>query len=665
VPSKRLLYIYSFVAFIIITCAYSTGIYGPFVSCGATHKQDTIDPEQPHAIAPVVLSDSSSRFYDDFTTSPDGYDPDLWTLETYGENDFSWDGDTVVGLTAWGHGYRTLVSTQDFSSSMRATCRAKWADSNSLPAFGWTDVIPDAWNYHPTAGENGVWVEFNWPEARRLSLYAQKDGVRSYQTITIDDYSVYHNYEIIWAPGKASLIVDNQERASLTTNIPEVSLPFKVLVTAWAGDAQGQWLYVDYVDIAPIAWSDDFNDGDYDGWDVDLGGWSAADNIMRATASDWNAVHHSSTVSNGTWSFDVYHMGSDGIEVWFICNTLGGPYNMATDGYQVALDQSRGAFELWKRTGYDPDISTKIDSYSIPGGPEGWWHIAVTRDSEGRIRAYLNGTLRLEAVDTLFNTSSYFCLNTFNTQAVDNIVVNTEVTPPLAIISGTVVEEISLEPIVDVTIELYDNHDGLLQTTTTEMDGTYEFYGLEEGEEYNVSMVVPPGAITHDLKKKPASSGDIVNFTIYWRRLEIQLTGEFDYLENEPIKIRLTALVVDADSREIASGAAVRMAIYGPTGTSPVLEDIMQERLSGVYVYTTPKTIEQYNLDKGIYLVHVNVFYSRGPSYYGIVEFHIDPPAHVNSQDSATLVTIACVGLAGICAFAAGWRLRERRAGSG
>ena len=204
------------------------------------------------------------------------------------------------------------------------------------------------------------------------------------------------------------------------------------------------------------------------------------------------------------------------------------------------------------------------------------------------MQLYLNGSLQLQATDSYYTSSLYFYLQFFNNpweHAVDNIVAHTEVTPPLAI-SGSVVEEISLEPVAGVTIKLYDDHDGLLQTTTTEMDGTYKFYGLEEGEEYNVSMVVPLGAITHDLKKKPASSGDIVNFTIYWRQLEVQLTGEFDYLENEPIKIRLTALVVDADSREIASGATVRIVVYGPTGTSPVLEDIMQERLPGVYVYT-------------------------------------------------------------------------------
>jgi hypothetical protein len=49
----------------------------------------------------------------------------------------------------------------------------------------------------------------------------------------------------------------------------------------------------------------------------------------------------------------------------------------------------------------------------------------------GRIDVYINGVLRLQATDTMFNSSSYFVFETYNTQAIDNIVVKDTSEPPI------------------------------------------------------------------------------------------------------------------------------------------------------------------------------------------------------------------------------------------
>ncbi len=191
---------------------------------------------------------------DDFTSDATGYDSGLWTVEEFGPGEVIWEQGTILAIHAWDHGYRTLITNRIFSPGCTAVFRAKFSDWNALPAFGWTDAEPQPdvhgpWNYHPTIGPNGVWVEFNWPYARQLSLYTQSNYVLSRQTITVPDYTNYHDYEISWDQGIATLSIDDVVVASLTTNVPTVPLPVKMLVTAWAGEGQGQRLRLDSFEI--------------------------------------------------------------------------------------------------------------------------------------------------------------------------------------------------------------------------------------------------------------------------------------------------------------------------------------------------------------------------------------------------------------------------------
>lgn len=50
-------------------------------------------------------------------------------------------------------------------------------------------------------------------------------------------------------------------------------------------------------------------------------------------------------------------------------------------------------------------------------------------------------------------------------------------------------------------------------------------------------------------------------------RLTVKLSGDFDYSDKEAIKVRLAALVEDANTLKTVSGATVDIAIYDPDGT--------------------------------------------------------------------------------------------------
>jgi hypothetical protein len=56
---------------------------------------------------------------------------------------------------------------------------------------------------------------------------------------------------------------------------------------------------------AEIVWSDDFDDGTYDGWTVGEGSFSASEYMLEATGEFPNNIYHESSVITGTWSFDV------------------------------------------------------------------------------------------------------------------------------------------------------------------------------------------------------------------------------------------------------------------------------------------------------------------------------------------------------------------------
>ena len=56
---------------------------------------------------------------------------------------------------------------------------------------------------------------------------------------------------------------------------------------------------------AEVVWSEDFDDGDYDGWSLNLGEVTAEDQFFR-NLERLTILSHESTITVGTWSFDAF-----------------------------------------------------------------------------------------------------------------------------------------------------------------------------------------------------------------------------------------------------------------------------------------------------------------------------------------------------------------------
>ncbi len=183
---------------------------------------------------------------------------------------------------------------------------------------------------------------------------------------------------------------------------------------------------------AVTVWSDNFNDGDYNGWTVETGSFSAASNNLAGTTSaDWNIATHASNVATGTWSFDLSLVDTyvnGGGEIFFMGNDLdSGNNNRPRNAYLITISLGRFLFESL--------VSSARNQHAVytPAEIDGEWHVDITRDADGFFNIWFNGVHRIARQNTNVNVSTHFVVNLHsNQQWIDNIVVSNtvDVTPP-------------------------------------------------------------------------------------------------------------------------------------------------------------------------------------------------------------------------------------------
>ncbi|MHA1960609.1 MAG: hypothetical protein ACW99U_10270 [Candidatus Thorarchaeota archaeon] len=207
---------------------------------------------------------------------------------------------------------------------------------------------------------------------------------------------------------------------------------------------------------AAIVWSDNFDDGNYDGWTMcenpgfpfNASNWSAANNYLQIDQEDWGLISYPSNVAYGTWSFDFKFNETEverrkfQMRIFFISNDINNvtsvgdnddlscyyfDFNVLTTSstdFYLSLEKWHGAF------------NTIIDQYNTPVPVAGWHHIDVTRNTTGWFSVYHNGSLVLQGLDTELTTSELFVLSFEDWQIIDNIVVRDDIpettttTPP-------------------------------------------------------------------------------------------------------------------------------------------------------------------------------------------------------------------------------------------
>jgi hypothetical protein len=198
---------------------------------------------------------------------------------------------------------------------------------------------------------------------------------------------------------------------------------------------------------ATEGWSDNFNDGDFDGWTI-------CENPVISSGSNWNAtsnclkldqyphgglITHPSTVAYGTWSFDF-----KADETQVRTDTMAAIDFISSNVHDVDDYGDLSAYWVQFIAGADDNfgislrkqhggVLTVIDSNETRVPAADWHHIHVTRTEAGLFSVYHNGSLIMQEADTEIDTSELFAF--FPGQycgfaVLDNVAVHDDVLPP-------------------------------------------------------------------------------------------------------------------------------------------------------------------------------------------------------------------------------------------
>jgi hypothetical protein len=188
-------------------------------------------------------------------------------------------------------------------------------------------------------------------------------------------------------------------------------------------------MLISYIPIPVFAaevWTENFNDGNYDGWTVVNGQFSASQGYLEAI--EWQdeyawlcEIGCNSTITAGTWSFD-YNPAGGSMYVRFM--TEG---HRATAGANRMLRIRMSSMGLcsWAPPGdWPPTSSCETEIESESGH---WTHIDITVDEELHTQVYVNGSHELSY--TFFISDKTFLYFGITTQqgvgwCLDNIVVS-------------------------------------------------------------------------------------------------------------------------------------------------------------------------------------------------------------------------------------------------
>ena len=223
-------------------------------------------------------------------------------------------------------------------------------------------------------------------------------------------------------------------------------------------------------------WSDDFDNRNYNGWTVKTGTFSCADRTLAGTYDSTpegnsmrfdNEIWINSTVSYGTWSFDLYYGGQSmwGPGLWFTCDGISSDLEWIGVGWPggkgLAIQREGANWYFHKVSGWDVGISatwnaTSDGSYGLETG----YHVYFTYDSIGFFNLWINGTHFEEAANfnSVFHFESKNILVAMNRGSwIDNIEVWDEVIPLIE--NPPVLDDISPNPDLDGDVLVNWNDD--------------------------------------------------------------------------------------------------------------------------------------------------------------------------------------------------------------
>jgi hypothetical protein len=178
--------------------------------------------------------------------------------------------------------------------------------------------------------------------------------------------------------------------------------------------------------------SDDFNDGNYDGWTVREGSFSAATYELVGTGVDPTInyitipVAGLNTLIEGVWEFDLTLDSNEWTEVALF--TQDAEYAQGRGVSLIFVDDLSG---LGRHVGSGRGTALEIGVFSQVFG-DGDWHFKVQLNESNHFYVWESDVLILDAASLVEDlTYGYFGFNAYEGSSIDNITINeVEVTTP-------------------------------------------------------------------------------------------------------------------------------------------------------------------------------------------------------------------------------------------
>jgi hypothetical protein len=176
----------------------------------------------------------------------------------------------------------------------------------------------------------------------------------------------------------------------------------------------GAVLYNSLQASATIQWSDNFDDGNYDGWTVITGSFSAASFYLEGQ-NPKNTISHPSDVANGKWNYTIMEDDNHTSNVLFISNG----WNQSSYVVSIYGESNTITLEYWD----DVTSIDILDTYN-PTDLGGLMEYNITRCEGDTITVRRNGAIILTTTNDTITTSTHFIFNCTTPDYIDDVVVS-------------------------------------------------------------------------------------------------------------------------------------------------------------------------------------------------------------------------------------------------
>ena len=200
---------------------------------------------------------------------------------------------------------------------------------------------------------------------------------------------------------------------------------------------------------ANVVWSDDFSDGNYNGWTILEGSFltpSSPRYFMNGSNEGLNMIYHPSTQLVGSWLFEIYEDGiaENSMHVLFIATGL---TLEEFEGYSLYLEYGSNNYGVtlcrWNYSSYfERSAVFLLISYYIYDGemdlPEPAWHTYnITRTGDGTFYISRDSELIITSTPAVqedefngvINSCDKFIVKTNGEASIDTIIVGTDLSP--------------------------------------------------------------------------------------------------------------------------------------------------------------------------------------------------------------------------------------------